>query len=364
MEILLIILLVLAIFAAVYFYKRKEAAENQFHHAETENAALRSKIEILEKPHTLSAQEREGISEALKPMRESVEAMRNKLDETRLENARERSALDEKMRMLATVSETLGGETRRLSDALKGNTRFQGQWGERVLENILEQAGLRRNEDFMVQTSVQNDEGSRLRPDVIIRYSEGRNIAVDAKTSIGAYLDLCNASTDDERTRARKAHLESVHKHISELKTKSYQDFLGEQNADFVLMFIPNEGAYMTAMDMDKSLWETAYSSRVIIISPTHLLSVLKLIEQIWRNEKQTKNVAEIAEMAGKMLDKFSSFLDDMSRIRRGLESVAQTCDNAMTKLNGRGGLISKAANIKNLGVKTKLILPSDDEAD
>ncbi len=361
MEIILGIITLCALALAIYSHTRASASEKEARDLGAENVALKARIEILNTPRALDDRTRSDLNEVLRPMRESVDAVRTKLEQQALTDARERHALAERVRDLDSLSRDLGNETRRLSDALKGNTRVQGQWGEHVLENILERAGLRKGEDFMVQASVRAENGTLLRPDVIIRYSEGRNIAVDAKTSISAYLEFCAATGDDERRRAGCAHLESVRKHVAELRNKSYQDCLGRENADFVLMFIPNEGAYMTALEMDPRLWESAFESRVIIISPTHLLSVLKLIEQIWRSEKQTRNVAEIARLAGNMLDKFSDFLKEMESIESALSKARRSYDSAMTKLDGqRGSLLSQAAKIKALGAKSRLCVPDD----
>lgn len=365
MEIILGIALFVALVLVFVLYRRMSVSMDEARVLGAENAALKARLELLDAPRVLTEQTRSDLTEVLRPVREGMDDVRRRLEEQSALNASERNALGERLRELASLSQSLGGETRRLSDALRGNTRVQGQWGEHVLENILERAGLRRGEDFLVQSTVRDGEGGLLRPDVIIRYTEGRNIAVDAKTSIGAYLELCAASTDDERRRAGKAHLESVRKHVGELRAKAYQDCLGRESADFVLMFIPNEGAYMAALEMDKDLWETAFESRVIIISPTHLLSVLKLIEQIWRSEKQTRNVAEIARLAGNMLDKFSDFLKEMENIGLALDRARRACDSAMVKLDGqRGSLLSQAARIKALGAKSKLAVPENNEDD
>ncbi|MDE6276910.1 MAG: DNA recombination protein RmuC [Muribaculaceae bacterium] len=356
MEILLAIISLAAIVMAAYFARRAFNAENSIQALTAEKAALEAKAELLSTPRVLTAQTRSDLAEALRPMRESMDAVKNRLEAEALANAKERHSLGEQVRELAGISRNLGGETRLLSDALRGNSRIQGQWGEHVLENILERAGLRRGEDFEVQSCVRTAEGETLRPDVLIRYRDGRRIAVDAKTSIGAYLELCEAEGDEARRRAASAHVESVRKHVGELRTKAYQDYLGRESADFVLMFIPNEGAYMKAMELDKGLWEKAYESRVIIVSPTHLLTVLKLIGQIWRTEKQTQNVAEIARAAGLMLDKFSDFLADMESINIALNRTRKAYDSALVKLNGqRGSLLSQAAKIKDLGAKSKL---------
>lgn len=361
MEIILAIISAGLLAAAAVIYRALSKSQQEVRSLEIENSALKSKLEMLDAPRVLTEQTRSDLQEALRPMRESMEAVRGKLEAQALEDARERRALGEKMRDLNNLSLNLGAETRRLSDALRGNSRIQGQWGEHVLENILEQAGLRKGEDFTVQSCIRNENGATLRPDVVIRYSEGRKIAVDAKTSIGAYLELCGATGDEERARAGAKHLESVRKHVSELRTKAYQDYLGNENADFVLMFIPNEGAYMAAMELDPGLWESAFESRVIIISPTHLLTVLKLIEQIWRSEKQTRNVAEIARVAGSMLDKFSDFLKEMENISLHIGRAQNAWEQAMTKLDGkRGSLLSQASKIKELGAKSKFIAPGD----
>ncbi|MDE6197845.1 MAG: DNA recombination protein RmuC, partial [Muribaculaceae bacterium] len=278
----------------------------------------------------LRVQTNRGLSEVLAPMKADIEHFRKSIADAYSSEARERFALGEKVRELIELNRAVGAEARRLTDALKGNSRVQGDWGEMILDNILERAGFRRGYEYQVQESVTDADGRRLRPDVVLSYTEGRKLIIDSKVSIQDYFEMLNASDEEARTRHARAHVASVRKHIAELRVKSYQDVAGGADSfDYVLMFIPHEGAYLAAMSLDNSLWDTACSSHVLIISPTHLMSVVKLIEQMWRHDKQNRNALAIAEEAGKMLDKFRGFLDDMDRIDKSLTVARNAWDDA-----------------------------------
>ena len=219
----------------------------------------------------LRRQNVDTLAEALKPMRENFEQFRRTFAERTERDTAERLALDRRVRELADLNAVIGRETRRLTDALKGNAKVQGDWGEMILENILERCGLRRGQEYVVQAGVCTDSGRRLRPDVVINYTEGRKIIVDSKVSIQHYLAMLDATDECGRRTFGREHVASVRKHIAELRDKSYQDFVGEARVDFVLMFIPHEGAYLTAMQLDPDLWESAYQAGVLIVAPTHL---------------------------------------------------------------------------------------------
>lgn len=307
----------------------------------------------------LREQNRTGLSEVLAPLKANIEQFKADFTQRYDKESAERFSLGERVRELVQLNQTIGLETRKLSDALRGNSKMQGDWGEMILDNILERSGFRRGYEYMVQESVTDDEGHRLRPDVVINYTSGRKLIIDSKVSIQDYLRMVNAESDDLRDRFARSHLASVKKHISELKGKSYQDVVGDDRVDFVLMFIPHEGAFLAAMKLDETLWQTAFDSRVLIISPTHLMSVIRLVEQVWRHDKQNRNALEIARQAGLMLDKFNGFLADMEKIEKSLGAAGDACRSAFAKLSsGPGNLIGKARSITALGAKAKKALP------
>lgn len=313
----------------------------------------------------LRRQNVDTLAEALKPMRENFEQFRRTFAERTERDTAERLALDRRVRELADLNAVIGRETRRLTDALKGNAKVQGDWGEMILENILERCGLRRGQEYVVQAGVCTDSGRRLRPDVVINYTEGRKIIVDSKVSIQHYLAMLDATDECGRRTFGREHVASVRKHIAELRDKSYQDFVGEARVDFVLMFIPHEGAYLTAMQLDPDLWESAYQAGVLIVAPTHLMGVVRLVEQMWRHDKQNRNAIAIAEEAGKMLDKLRGFLDDMDRIDRSISSARDAWNTAFGKLAaGPGNLIGRAQKLQTLGAKAKKALPDRYNAD
>ena len=304
-------------------------------------------------------QNEQRLSEILNPLRQNLDEFKKTVTDTYNSEARERFSLSERLRELVELNQAIGREAKELTGALKGNNQIQGDWGEMILDNILERSGFRRGLDYQVQETVATDEGSRLRPDVVINYTEGRKIIIDSKVSIQSYLGMLDATDDDRRQTLAKAHVASVKKHITELRNKSYQDFVGSDRVDFVLMFIPHEGAYLAAMNLDDSLWQTAFDSHVLIISPTHLMSVVRLVEQMWRHDKQNRNAIEIARQAGLMLDKFRGFIDDMERLDRSITGARDAWNGAFNKLSsGTGNLVSLAERLRTLGAKASKELP------
>lgn len=305
----------------------------------------------------LNEQSRMQIAELLAPMKENLEDFKRAYTDAYGKETEKRAMLDQQLRELFNLNKTIGDETRRLGEALKGNTSVQGAWGEMVLENILERSGLLRGQDYFVQKTVDSSD-SKARPDIVITCPGERNIVVDSKVSLSDYIRMLNAPDRASAKSSGDAHVASVRKHVAELKRKNYQDLLSGRNADFVMMFIPHEGAYLAAMQLDNTLWQTAFDSRVIIVSPTHLVSVIKLVEQMWRQDKQNRNAIEIAELGGKMLDKLSNFIADMNKIKSNLDSAQRSYDSAMTKLEGRGGMRSIGENMRDKGIKGARELP------
>lgn len=311
------------------------------------------------------------LSEILNPLKEDIKDFKRRVDDTYMNSSKERTLLGEQMKRLMELNMSIGKEARDLTEALSGNTKVQGDWGEMVLETILVKSGLVEGENYFVQrtknddgTQIKNDDNGRLRPDVVVALPDKKCIVIDSKVSLTAYVNYINADNEDDRQRFRKAHLLSVRSHLKELETKRYQDFVGVGNddrIDYVLMFIPNEHAYMAAMTLDNNLWMEAYEKRVVIISPAHVISTLRLIAQLWTRDKQTKNALKIAEEGGKLYDKFVGFVNDMQTVEQSLGKASEAYASAMSKLHtGRGCIVSKVENLKKLGAKTSKTLPSD----
>lgn len=332
--------------------------------------------EILqEKSKSFSELNRERLAEVLNPLKERLESFKKTVEETYSSEARERFSLKEQIKELVQRSETIGVEAKQLTQALRGDSKIQGDWGEMILESILEKSGLEKDREYFIQETLRDDEGHtiqsaegrKMRPDVIIRYPGGdnRQMVIDSKVSLTAYVNYVNAETPEEAAAALKQHLASVKKHIDELSNKSYQDYVGK--GDHVMMFVPNEAAYLAAMQADHSLWQYAYDRRVLLLSPTNLIAALKLVADLWQRDKQTRHAIDIAEEAGKLYDKFVGFIDDMEKIGKALGTANTTYGEAMKKLkNGTGNLIGRVEKLKGMGVKAKKNLPAttgDDES-
>lgn len=306
------------------------------------------------------AESEEHLSRLLNPLRDNIDDFRKAVTEAYTAEARERFSLEKAIASLVNVNDTISREARELTQALKGNNAVQGEWGEMVLESILEKSGLIRGEEYFVQSTrnaegetMIKEDGGVMRPDVVVRYPDGRCVVIDSKVSLKAFLEYANT---DDRAVAKSAgdrHVASVRSHVDKLSRKKYQDFIGADQLDFVMMFIPNEPAYMAAMRLDGALWQYAYDRGVLIVSPTHLVSGLRLIAQLWSRDKVTRNAIRISEDAGKMYDKFVEFVNDMEKIDKALASAQKTHAEAMKKLStGRGALVKRASDLKALGIK------------
>lgn len=307
-------------------------------------------------------QSADGLGNILNPLKEELERFKRSVDEAYSNEARERFALSQRLKELIQLNETIGREAKDLTRALRGDSKVQGDWGEMILETILEKSGLKKGIHFDLQVTTDSDgntikdsSGRSLRPDAVIHYPDGRCVIVDSKVSLSSYIDLINSDpTSRAYADAAQGHLRSVKQHIKELSTKNYQNFIGDKRADFVTMFIPNEGAYMAAMNLEPKLWQEAYDQRVLIVSPTHLLSFLRLAEQMWRQDDMKRNVIEIAEESGKMYDKFAAFVNDMGKIEKGLSATRAAYDDAINKLvSGKGNLVRRAEKLRAMGART-----------
>ncbi len=308
------------------------------------------------------------LNEILTPLKENIEQFKKSINESYSKEARERFSLQEKIKELMELNQSIGKEAKELATALRRDSKTQGNWGEMILESILEKSGLEKGREYTVQQTrdesgqtLRNEENRGLRPDVVVNYPDGRHLVIDSKVSLTAYVEYVNCDDPSHREILAKRHVDSVRAHICELDKKSYQDVVGGGQTDFVMMFIPNEGAYSAAMQLSNSLWQEAYDKHVLIVSPTHLISALKLIEQLWRHDKIANNYIEIARLGGTMYDKFVGFVNDMHAIRKSIDNTRDSYDKAMNKLcDGRGNLVSRAEKLKKLGAKTNKSMPLD----
>ncbi len=338
---------------------------------QTENRFRVLANEILKNQATeMQTRNAADIGHLLNPLKDDIERFRRDVTNFYSKESAERFSLQEKIKDLIEANQTIGKEARELSTALRGNSKIQGDWGELILEQILENSGLRKGEEFEVQmqrdeegNTLQDESGHGLRPDVVVRYPGDKVMVIDSKVSLTAFVDYVNADTQEDRERYGKLHLASVMKHISELSEKKYQDYVGKEKLDFVMMFVPNEGAYSAALTLDPGLWQKAYDKRVLIVSPTQLVASLKIVAQLWRHDRQTRNAIDIAERSGAMYDKFVGFVQDMEKIEKSINATQTAYTSAMKKLrDGTGSLITRAEKLRELGVKASKRLPKGDE--
>lgn len=304
------------------------------------------------------------LSEILLPLKEQITKFEAALKDNTMNDVKDRESLRVHIQKLMELNQSIGKEAKDLTSALKGNSKVQGDWGEMILRDILENCGLQEGVHFTVQQTtddlgnrLMSDAGKTVRPDVVVKFPEDKSLVIDSKVSLSHYVDFCAEEDEMIRKQLLAKHIASVKRHIDELKGQKYQKVV-PNSADFIMMFIPNEGAYMLAMQHDNSLWQYAYDNHVVIISPTHLISVLKLVDQLWQHDKQTKNAVKIAEETGKLYDKFAGFVDDMIAIDKNLNNTRKSYDEAMKKLTtGTGNILKRVNDIKALGVKNSKTL-------
>ena len=263
------------------------------------------------------------------------------------------------------MNETLAQEALNLTNALKGENKTQGNWGELVLENILEQSGLRKGVEYELQATLKSNEGKTYRPDVIIHMPQNRDIVVDSKVSLTAYERFVNAEEPQEKAKALKEHIASISSHIKELSAKNYEKLEGINTLDFVLLFMPIEGAFLLALEQDGEFFKRAYENNILVVSPSTLLVTLRTIEHIWRTQRQEEHAKKIAAEAEAMYDKLVLFVEEMKHIGTHLQKTQDSYDKAMNRLStGRGNVIKRAQNMKALGLKPKKELPMQSEND
>ncbi len=318
--------------------------------------------EILEeKTQKFTEQNSTKLEEILKPLGEKIISFEKKVDEAYHNESKERFSLVNEIKRLAELNQQISQEASNLTQALKGQSKTRGNWGEIILENILEKSGLAKDREYFVQQSFTNAEGNRLQPDVIVTYPGERSVIIDSKVSLNAYERYASSEVKDEQDVALREHLQAVRNHINDLSSKNYQDLYQIKSLDFVMMFLPIEPAYMLAIQSDPNLWNYAYERRILLISPTNLIASLKMIANLWRVEYQNKNALEIARQSGELFDKFKGFVDDLEDIGKKLNATRSSYDDAMNKLStGKGNLIRRAEKLKELGVKPEKKLPQN----
>lgn len=317
--------------------------------------------EILEdKSKRFSEQNQTNLNQILEPLKIKIAEFQGKVEEVYVQEGKDRSALAEQVKQLMTLNSQLSKEAHDLTSALKGQAKAQGNWGELVLERVLEASGLRRGREYDVQESHARSDGSRAQPDVVVHLPEDRHLIVDAKVSLTAYEQHVNAESDHQREAALKRHLDSVRAHVRELSDKNYQLLYGLKSLDFVLMFVPVEPAFMLAIAHDSELWHEAWKKNVLLVSPSTLLFVVRTVAHLWRQEQQSRNAQEIANRGAELYDKLAGFVADMEQLGRQLEQARRSYDGAMNKFStGRGNVIRQAELLKELGVKpTKQLSP------
>jgi DNA recombination protein RmuC len=342
-----------------------ENLQNKFT-AEFENLA--GKI-LDDKSRKFTEQNQENLDKILNPLKEKISDFEKRVNDVYHSETRERAALAEQLRNLHELNKQMTEEANNLTRALKGDTKTQGSWGEFILESILEKSGLEKGREFQIQETIKSEDGSMLRPDVIINLPDDKSMIVDSKVSLTAYEAFCSSEDDETRKKALGEHISSIRRHIKELSPKDYQNLYGLHSLDFVLMFIPIEPAFALAVQNDQALFYDAFGKNIVIVSPSTLLATLRTISSIWKQEKQTKNALEIAKKGGELYDKLSAFVDDLIEVGTRMRKANESYESAMKKLSeGRGNIISRAENLKQMGAKAtksidqRIVDRSDDD--
>ncbi len=316
--------------------------------------------EILEdKSKRFTEQNQTNLNQLLEPLKVKITEFQGKVHDVYVQEGKDRSALAEQVKQLMSLNNQLSKDAHNLTSALKGQAKAQGNWGELILERVLEASGLRKGHEYDVQESHTRADGTRAQPDVVVHLPEDRHLIIDAKVSLTAYEEHANAETDHQRDATMKRHLDSVRAHIKELSEKNYQQLYGLQSLDFVLMFIPVEPAFMLAISHDSDLWQDAWKKNVLLVSPSTLLFVVRTVAHLWRQEQQSRNAQEIASQGGKLYDKLVGFVEDLENLGTKLKQAQSAYEGAYNKFSGgRGNVIRQAEQLKNLGVKPTKHLP------
>lgn len=325
----------------------------------TEFENLANRI-LEEKSQKFADQNKNNLDIILNPLKERIKEFELKVDKTYKDESAERITLKTEIKNLVELNKRISDEANQLAIALKGDNKQQGNWGEMVLEKVLERSGLKFGEEYKLEFSTTNNDGDRIRPDAVIFLPDNKHVIIDSKVSLIAYNSCVNASNEDERMKFLKLHIESLRSHVKILGDKNYQTATGLQSPDFVLLFVPIESSFSLAVQGDAELFNFAWDKKIVIVSPSTLLATLRTIASIWKQERQTRNALEIAEEGGKLYDKFVAFIDDLIKVGNGMKKTQNDYEDAMKKLHdGTGNLVRRAEKMKELGAKTTKQLPA-----
>lgn len=345
--------------------KERKATTEKLELLERNRDALKHEFENLanrifeQKSEHFSKQTRTSLDSLLNPFRDQIQDFRKRVEDVYTTETKDRQALRSEIKSLQDLNRQITEEAANLTRALKGDKKIQGNWGELILERVLEKSGLRKGVEYDTQGSYRDGDGQLLRPDVVVHLPDQRNLIIDSKVSLLAYQQWVTEEDEIERENHLKAHVEAVRQHIRTLSEKDYSQLNGLHSPDFVLLFMPIEPAFVAAFQYDENLFAEAFEKKIIVVTPTTLLATLRTIENIWRYERQSQNARKIADRAGAVYDKLRVFVEAMERMGSQIQTVQTTYDGAMNTLTrGRGNLISQASKFVELGVRVKKELP------
>jgi len=342
--------------------KQLKEAQQMQQHLTTEFENIANKV-LQQRQEDFSRQSSKQIGDILLPLNERIKDFREQVSNAFNQETREKASLQAELKQLIELNQTLSKDATNLTQALKGDVKKQGNWGEFILEKVLEASGLRKGIEYDREVVVHGVEGDTLRPDVIIRMPDNKQIIVDSKVSLVAYEQLQHAETEDQYRSLLKAHTDSLKQHVKELYDKQYQRATGLNTPDFVLMFVPIEASYSAAIQADSSLYDYALERKIVIVSPTTLLATLNTVRYVWQQENQSKNAQEIARLAGAMYDKLCGMTEDFQKVQKSLDSAQKAYNDTYKKLSeGNGNVLRTADRIRELGAKASKTLPSYDE--
>ncbi|WP_224491003.1 DNA recombination protein RmuC [Robertkochia flava] len=312
---------------------------------------LANKI-LEEKSQKFTTQNQENLKNILEPLQEKIKHFEKKVEESNEKSLMRHSSLTEQLKNLRELNEKITREASNLTRALKGDTKMQGNWGELVLERVLEKSGLQKDSEYFVQNSFTKEDGKRVMPDVIINLPDNKKMIIDSKVSLVAYERYVNAENEEEQAVLLKEHINAINRHVEQLSAKSYHQIYEMESPDFVLLFIPLEPAFALASAHNPQLYNSAFEKNIVIVTPTTLLATLRTIDSMWQNDKQHKYAIDIATHAGRLYDQFKGLLDDLEKVGKQLQTVQNTYSSSMTKLTGKGNLLTRVEKLKKLGAK------------
>jgi DNA recombination protein RmuC len=319
---------------------------------------LANKI-LEEKTNKFTEQNKENMKNILSPLQDKIQLFEKKVEDTHKESIDYHAALRQQILGLSEMNAQMSKETVNLTKALKGDSKMQGNWGELVLERVLEKSGLEKDREYYVQQAHTNEDGQRVYPDVVINLPDGKKMIVDSKVSLTAYEKFSNEEDDNLRTSYLREHINSIKRHVDQLGEKNYHDLYQMESPDFVLLFIPIEPAFAIALNEETTLYNKAFEKNIVIVTPATLLATLRTIDSMWTNQKQQENAYEIARQAGALYDKFEGFVADLVKVGNKIKDSKTEYDAAMNKLvDGKGNLITSIEKLKKMGAKAKKSLP------